>query len=489
MTRASPERVVVALVTIAVVLALALESVYEGAALYAAAAWLVIVPAVLRPRIAVPALLAYLCVQEPLAAHVGEISKQAQFALRSFDELAIIAAAIRMLLLGRRGELSWLRWRDWTWAVAAMLVGIASSVLHGDALAPAATGLFLSCRFFAYVLLVWSVEWEERDAARLLGVVTWLGPVMLLIGFLGSLAPEVTERLIPVGIGEEEFARSGLRSFRAPFLNPGIYGWACGVAAMAAIAVWLVTRRRSNVLAMVASLVGVVLSLRRKPLIGIPVALVASAAHLNRRQRVYLAVGVVALVVVGAYWGGDQIKAVIDDTVANYLDPSGRDENARGALTSLSFLLAQQFAPLGAGLGRFGSYPSVLWYSPIYDQMGISHIWGFSPDQPHYLLDVYWPHLLGELGFLGTGFMMLWFWRLWGRLRDAAGALTASPVLHQAALFGTMVLADALVESIAMPVFETPLPALAVALPVGMALRLAGAYRESGAPADELAVP
>jgi hypothetical protein len=489
MKRSSPELVVVALVTAAVVTALALEAVYEGAAFYAAAAWLVIVPVVLRPRIAVPALLAYLCIQEPLAAHVGEISKQAQGALRSFDEMAIIAAVIRILLLHRRRELSWLSWKDWRWAAAAMFLGVASSALHGDAIAPAAAGLFLSCRFFAYVMLVWSVDWEEHDATQLVRVVTWLGPILLLIGFLGSLAPEITERLIPNSIGEEEFARSGLRSFRAPFLNPGIYGWACGMAAMAAIAAWLVTRRRSNVPAMLGSLVGVVLSLRRKPLIGIPVALLASAAHLNRRQRLYLAASVTAVVIAGAYWGGDQIRAVLDDTAANYLDSGSRDETARGALTSLALVLAQDLAPLGAGLGRFGSYPSVLWYSPLYDQMGISHVWGFSPDAPHYLLDVYWPHLLGELGFLGTGFMVLWFWRLWRRLRDAAQALTASLVLHQVALFGTMVLAEALVESVAMPVFETPLPALAVALPVGMALRLAGTPRNSAAPANELAVP
>jgi hypothetical protein len=488
MTEGSPERALVKLATAGAIFGLALQIVFDGAAFYAIAAWIVIVPILLWPQAAIPALLGYLAVQEPIAAHVHAVSPQAYGALRSFDELAMVAAVLRLGCLRSRGKLQWLRWKDWRWAAAFVLTGIVSSALHGSGLAPAALGLFLSCRFFGYVLLAWSVPWNESQGVSLLRVFTCAGPVMLGIGFVGFLFPDATEALLPNDVGEDEFIRSGLRPFRAPFLNPGVFGWVCAVAALAAISVWLVSRRRRIGIAALSSVFGILLSLRRKPLLGLPLALIAALGHLDRRQKAYLLTGAIVVGAVGSYWGAEYVRALVEDTAANYLDPATRDETARGALVAASAIVARQYVPFGAGFGRFGSYPSVLYYSSVYEDLGISGIYGFSEEHPYYLLDLYWPHLLGEVGVLGVVFMGLWFVAVWRRLRAASEALAENTVLRPLAMFATMMLAEALAESVGAPIFETPLPALAIALPIGMALRLADEAARSRTP-DELAVP
>lgn len=75
--------------------------------------------------------------------------------------------------------------------------------------------------------------------------------------------------------------------------------------------------------------------------------------------------------------------------------------------------------PFGSGLGTFGA-PSSIYneYSKTYYETGINLIHELSPDLvmeglPHTLFDTFWPHILGELGFLGTClFLILWIYPL-----------------------------------------------------------------------------
>jgi hypothetical protein len=98
----SPTRFVVAL-SVAAAVVLVSAALVEGGAWYAAAFFIVVPGVAFRPRLAVPLLLGLLTIQDPLAMHVAALSKQAGGALKSLDELAIIAAALRLLILRRRG--------------------------------------------------------------------------------------------------------------------------------------------------------------------------------------------------------------------------------------------------------------------------------------------------------------------------------------------------------------------------------------------------
>jgi hypothetical protein len=78
--------------------------------------------------------------------------------------------------------------------------------------------------------------------------------------------------------------------------------------------------------------------------------------------------------------------------------------------------IAKDFFPFGSGLGTFASLASITnGYSDIHFQYGVAYIGANSPqdvlDHNHTLLDTFWPHIFGELGFLGSLlYLFMWFY-------------------------------------------------------------------------------
>jgi hypothetical protein len=75
--------------------------------------------------------------------------------------------------------------------------------------------------------------------------------------------------------------------------------------------------------------------------------------------------------------------------------------SARARLYAVGGQIATDNFPLGAGFGRFASYPSRLHYSPVYEQYGLSSVWGLSRVFPSFIDDTSWPSVIGETGYAG----------------------------------------------------------------------------------------
>lgn len=73
-----------------------------------------------------------------------------------------------------------------------------------------------------------------------------------------------------------------------------------------------------------------------------------------------------------------------------------------------SYIIIDYF-PFGTGLGSFGTYASALFYSPVYKEYGINHIWGLSQEMPDFIVDAYYPEL-AQFGIVGV-LLYLFFWR------------------------------------------------------------------------------
>jgi hypothetical protein len=88
----------------------------------------------------------------------------------------------------------------------------------------------------------------------------------------------------------------------------------------------------------------------------------------------------------------------------------------RVLLLQTGFTIAVRQFPFGSGLGTFASIPSIhSGYSDVYYQYGFNKVWDMSPaaesNGQMALLDCYWAHILGELGFIGsTIFLLIWFY-------------------------------------------------------------------------------
>lgn len=75
--------------------------------------------------------------------------------------------------------------------------------------------------------------------------------------------------------------------------------------------------------------------------------------------------------------------------------------SARYILTDTAIKVANDHFPIGAGFATYGSYGSVVSYSPLYHDYGIDSIAGFSEDNPVYVMDTFWPMVIAEFGYLG----------------------------------------------------------------------------------------
>ena len=113
-------------------------------------------------------------------------------------------------------------------------------------------------------------------------------------------------------------------------------------------------------------------------------------------------------------------SSILNDISLNqqYLEGTGSEDHVRLGMYLASFKIAINYFPIGSGLGTFGSLSSITnWYSDLYFQYGVAYIGANSPEDVarnnYTILDTFWPHIIAELGFLGTLFyLILWFYPL-----------------------------------------------------------------------------
>jgi len=434
------------------------------------------------PRLTVPLLVLALVLQEVIARNLEVPAPDLASAVQSLDEIALVAAAVRAAWLVLSGDRSWIVWREWTWALVFVAFGLASSLTHWSGAKPALLGLALSCKFFGFLVLALSVPWKEGDAQRLLRVAYVALPLVFAAGLFGHAFPDFTNRYFAAREGDTDYTRGGFTPFMVPFINPGLFGWTMAVLTLAAFTRATGEGKPASWLMVMLGAAGVLLSLRRRPLLGIPVAIGAGLLQLTPRQRVIAIGAAAALVILVALFGGQLVQITIADTLQNYIDPQARDQTARGAMLVASVAIARGSFPLGVGFGRFGGFAAQHYYSSLYDDYGLSQIYGLSPDTPYYLTDTYWPHIWAEVGVLGAAAMLLMLAGTWRRSR-AIGLDSRQPLeVRLVGLLGALLLVEGIVESLAGPVFEVSLQSLIIALPLGMAIRLARGRAPSSAP-------
>lgn len=107
------------------------------------------------------------------------------------------------------------------------------------------------------------------------------------------------------------------------------------------------------------------------------------------------------------------------------------DEMSRGTLLSTGWKIAKDYFPLGTGLGTFASAPSQYNYSPVYYSYHLNTIWGLSPENPAYISDSFWPMIIGEGGYLGLVWYILYLIMVY---RVFIGSVRKTPCLYMAGL-------------------------------------------------------
>lgn len=112
---------------------------------------------------------------------------------------------------------------------------------------------------------------------------------------------------------------------------------------------------------------------------------------------------------------------ILPDHFNGYMNMEEDSGTARVALTVTSGKIARDYMPFGVGFGQFGSPTSRDRNSSVYSKYGIDWLYGlnYERDGGKYMVDTFWPMIIGETGILGTIMFVLLLWLVFGpSLRD-----------------------------------------------------------------------
>jgi hypothetical protein len=277
------------------------------------------------------------------------------------------------------------------------------------------------------------------------------------------------------------------------FVHPALYGWFTGIVSLFLFAAYLTTRRKWFLVGGLFFALGPILSARRRAILavagGLGTAFIESLRRLRTIPQLWhawwpVAAGTMVLAVafmpffVGLAKLSDNYLTSIQDVTqvdAGQLPGAAEYEDnpqARIALYYGSLDIGRDYFPLGAGLGRYGSWMSRVNYSSLYVEYGLSGIRGLTPTNSKYATDTFWPQILGETGAVGVvgyaiflGAIALFLWREMGR-KDG-------PFLRILRLGTGMVFVQALVESLASSMYHSPPRVYLVYLAVGVVISIA----------------
>ena len=207
--------------------------------------------------------------------------------------------------------------------------------------------------------------------------------------------------------------------------------------------------------------IGTILAGRRRAIAGVAAALIGGLAVSIRNGRSWSAslrawwpVGAAVLLLAAVFL--PSLVGLVGGTFDASPTPGLGSTDARTALYTTSVLIARDDFPIGAGLGRFGSGVSRDPYSPVYARYGLDQIDGLSPQHSSYVTDTFWPRILGETGVIGLVALIVFTLVLSVQVWRAA-RFAHHDALIRAFLLGTwMVWLEALAETLASSMFDSP---------------------------------
>lgn len=135
-------------------------------------------------------------------------------------------------------------------------------------------------------------------------------------------------------------------------------------------------------------------------------ALILTMSATTIRSTVFRASAIAAIflaIVVFAVTDNPLKNAMMNRVTTFVVTEATANTTVRTELYKSAPIVAAKYFPLGSGAGSFGSSPSRdTYYSPLYQEFHISHLHGGGVGKDgNFLIDTFWPKILGEYGFLG----------------------------------------------------------------------------------------
>ena len=206
-----------------------------------------------------------------------------------------------------------------------------------------------------------------------------------------------------------------LRWIPGMFRELGAFGSSMNVGVIISLSLYIITGEKKYIYYSVFLSFGVFLTILKKSIFSNLIVWVVFAFYqvsANARRRMFF-YGIFFLVM-SFTLVGDEFTRDVKINI-NYYKRTGTSSHVRLGMYVAGFNIASDYFPFGSGMGTFGSLASIIGgYSRLHIDYGVSTIGSNEPldvvKGHHTLLDTFWPHIIAELGYIGTFiFLLIWF--------------------------------------------------------------------------------
>lgn len=411
----------------------------------------------------------------PLSAIAGYNSSTGQH-VRQADELLVLLLVALTLWRTIRTRAPMPPRRFIVPGIGVALTGLLGAVANHVPLIVSVSGAWLGLKFWIMVGVTLALPWKRADIHRVYSILTRVGAVVAVVGLVDYFTNAAVSSALHTSTFNTQLGVYRGNSVHSILPRPGEYSLFVSLLFAVTFSRFAMKRERSDLALALLFAISVVLSLRLKgflSLAGVAIIIMLAQGAIRRRRNVtVLLIG--SLLLIGGY---SVERSVIAKQVSIY---TSSEASVRADLYSTGKRIADDEFPLGVGFGRFGSYPSRLYYSPVYDQYHLSSIYGLSRLFPDYINDTTWPSVMAETGYVGlavylVGIVVLAL-AVIRRFRTTAVGMKWLPL---AALCAIAVL---LIDSLGAPTLFDWLGAITFALVLGPALIVARPEEEALSP-------
>lgn len=331
------------------------------------------------------------------------------------------------------------------------LLSAISSALNSHSALSAVIQYLLTFQGVILMLLLSQIRLSKTFPDKLIKVLSLLAYIALLIGFIEFFYPENVQQFIHGdNIKEMAVVRGDFRSIISIFSHPELFAWFMGFMFCLNLSKYLSLNDKRFLYLAGMFFLAVLFSLRRKSIVACILIAVISILISRKSNDFKVLYACLILFVFATFLGAfsDKLYFLYEQTMFRYFSDSGF-YTPRNILMEKSILIANQNFPLGSGLGTFGSWMSVVNYSPLYQEYSLAGNYGMSKGFPVFLTDTYWPMIIAELGWLGFLFVFtFWFYLLFKILSKYKNS---SKNFEFFTLFTFLALFQLIIESLSAP--------------------------------------
>jgi len=400
----------------------------------------------------------------PLSAMFGYFSATGEAIRQSTEPLAVLFVLLSAALALRT------RTRPPPWWLVLPTVGVASfgilAALGNDVpLRVMLLGGWLGLKLWVVLLAALVVPWSAQDLRRVRRALVTVGVLVAAIGLLDFVTHGAVSRTLHTSIDPSAAGGYRANAVQSILATPGEYSLLMSLLFALSIARLVVRFNITDMLLTLLFAVSVMLSLRLKGVLSIAVVLtivILVLAFTNPRAAV-LALGA-ALLLAGGIYASE--TGVVRRQLSRY---ASSETSARARLYGTAERIGGEDFPFGVGFGRFASYPSRLYYSPVYARYDLNTVWGLSREYPKFIDDTSWPSVLAETGYGGLAMYVIGLLGILAAL--TAGLIRSAPRARWPALAGLAAIGVLAVDSVGDATLFSWMAAATFALLIAPALR------------------